>query len=799
MFVSQLLPGPAEMPGVALSLVLLLFRLPAPGAEMVLVTTGLDVTINIRQAVGSPSFADCQMCIVGDGDIVCHQEYRFLPNVSLLINFTCADPQHAFIMDVKKDIGEDHDLEDLLPQDLPRLNTTYIWAINVPYKVGVRINFDGTPVWQTDLAHCPDLVQYRVTGHVQYDNTSEVPVGTFCRNGTISNLKIQGRTLITLEVPWSEVNDDTGFQLSFVPPIGMFSVVTAILQPGSLVYFMSANWPLGFPNDELMSWKVAVPPNYHATVTEENFTKPICVKREAGWFFGRSVLGKISGQFHNTFIITLQNCDMDYSYSSRLDFRFLVQVFNDYHDGFEIDLQRQDGVSVRLNQLLDSSNGLSCICRTPVSSDCAPELQVGPGDHLNVSVHFKCNPETDIAAEVTTNISCEVFPDCSIRQMDLVVPDTISSWPLAQQTFKWLVEAPAELTIELSTKRLKLQQLVPGERCDGNITYSMSTLCEHGLRSTLGLFCPGGAVDMIQTADTVSLELLTTDGWNTKDMDIRLAFVPRVTEDYIVKVSPVAGAPVHLLTPNWGEGMASKMTVSWDITVPEEQVVKLSFLNQSMPVCLHGHVFVSVDQQRDDSTVTNFRETDALPTHPLVLPHRFWLNVSNCEPEQGQLNLVVHLVVAQPEVTTDVLLIVAAAAARSGPDHRHRTGGVLRETLMCKRQRPPLAYGIYNPSAGRGKRRFGKSREDNESHIYAVIDEDRVYAAQFHKAQLVSIPEVDVYRPFQGPMGDQPPSRGPLPDAMVTNEIYTFVVKKQDAGTNGEMVTFLGSNDTPAS
>ncbi|XP_032894831.1 CUB domain-containing protein 1 [Amblyraja radiata] len=208
------------MPGVALGLVLLLLRLPAPGAEMVLVTTGLDVTINIRQAVGSPSFADCQMCIVGDGDIVCHQEYRFLPNVSLLINFTCADPQHAFTMDVRKDIGKDHDLEDLLPQDLPRLNTTYIWAINVLYKVGVGINFGGTPVWQTDLAHCPDLVQYRVTGHVQYDNTSEVPVGTFCRNGTISNLKIQGRTLITLEVPWSEMNDDTGFQLSFVPPIG---------------------------------------------------------------------------------------------------------------------------------------------------------------------------------------------------------------------------------------------------------------------------------------------------------------------------------------------------------------------------------------------------------------------------------------------------------------------------------------------------------------------------------------------------------------------------------------------------
>ncbi|XP_051872193.1 CUB domain-containing protein 1 isoform X2 [Pristis pectinata] len=776
---------------------------------MISVTADQDVTINIRQATGSLSFAECQMC-TQEGD--CNSEYQILPGATLLFNFTCDDPEHNFIMEVKKEIAEADDLEDLLPQSLPKLNTTYIWAINVPYNVGVWISFPENHLQQMDSGYCPDLVQYMIKGHVRYDNKKEVPVGTFCRNGTIYNLKIQGRTLIALEVPWTEVIDDAGFQLSFVNPIKKFSVVDVVLQPETPAYFMSANWPQGFPNDELMTWTFAVPSNHHANVTVENFTLPSCVKREAGWFFGPSVLGKKSNQFHKSFMLTLQNCDMDSSSATGLTLRFKVELFTDYGERFEIKLRKEDAVSVKFKQLLEDNNSLFCICKFPVSSDCASELQLNPGDHLNISFHFQCNRAHNITVEATKHVSCKDQDECSVKNVDLVLPTTLSTLPVPQQTFKWVLEAPPEMTIQLATKRLKLQQLLPGQSCNGNLTYNMSTFCEDGTSSTVGLFCPHGAMEQIQTADSVSLELLTSDAWSSSDLDISLSFIPRVTEDFIMKVTPEAGSPVHLLTPNWELGMPNKLTASWDISVPEDHVAELSFLNHSIPHCEHGHVIISVDEQWEDATLTSYRETDALPNSPITLAHNFWLNVSNCEPSSGHLNLMFHVLVKEYEDDMEMVMIVLAAV-----------GGlaliIAITVIVCcvkkrRRQQSQPALGIYNPSVNnhipRHRWKFGKTRQENESHIYAVIDEDRVYADHFNKPQLLSIPEVDVYRPFQGPMGSVPPTlppprgtipKGSSPEAMpmVSNDLYTFSMKKVDVENNGEMVSFLGNGEKDSS
>ncbi|XP_059801670.1 CUB domain-containing protein 1 isoform X1 [Hypanus sabinus] len=797
------------MLGAAVCLLLLLARAVPTGAGMISVTADQGVTINIRQATGNLSLTECQMC-TGEGD--CYSEYQILPGDTLFFKFTCSDPEHHFIMEVKKDIAEADDLEDLLPQNLPRLNTTYIWAINVPYNVGVGMSFPQNRLQQMDSGHCPDLVKYTIKGHVRFDDKKEVLVGTFCKNGTIYNLKIQGRTLIALEVPWSTMIDDPGFELYFLSPIKRFSVVDVVLQPSSSVHFMSANWPQGFPNDELMTWTFAVPSNHHANVTVESSTFPSCVKREAGWFFGPSVLSKKLNQFHKKFMLTLQNCDMDSSSATGLTLHFKVEVFTDHGERFEIKLRKEDDALVKFKQLLEDSNGLFCICKFPVASDCASELQLNPGDHLNISFHFQCNVAKDIAVEATRNISCKDQDKCSVKNVDLVLPSEITSLPVLQQTFKWVLEAPPEMTIELAAKRLKLQQLLPGQSCDGNLTYNMSTFCENGARSTVGLFCPGGAMELIQTTDSVSLELLTSDGWGSSDVDISLSFIPRVTEDYIMKVTPEAGSSINLLTPNWELGMPNKLTASWDISILEDHIAELSFLNQSMPHCEHGHVIISVDEQWEHSNLISYRETDALPDSPITLAHRFWLNVSNCEPSSGQLNLVFHMLVKEYEDNMEVLMTCVAAVG----------GLALIATLVVivcclqkrRRQQRQPAVGIYNPSVNthrpRHQRKFGKTRQENESHIYAVIDEDRVYTDYFNNTQFLPIPEVDVYRPFQGPMGNVlptlPPPRGTVPKGsnpetvpMVSNDLYTFSVKKADVENNGETVTFLGNGEKDSS
>lgn len=54
---------------------------------------------------------------------------------------------------------------------------------------------------------------------------------------------------------------------------------------------------------------------------------------------------------------------------------------------------------------------------------------------------------------------------------------------------------------------------------------------------------------------------------------------------------------------------------------------------------------------------------------------------------------------------------------------------------------------------------FQKRRKDNESHVYAEIDDTMVYGhlLQDSKGSFLQ-PKVDTYRPFQGPTGDCPPS-----------------------------------------
>ena len=71
-------------------------------------------------------------------------------------------------------------------------------------------------------------------------------------------------------------------------------------------------------------------------------------------------------------------------------------------------------------------------------------------------------------------------------------------------------------------------------------------------------------------------------------------------------------------------------------------------------------------------------------------------------------------------------------------------------------------------------KKFQKGRKDNDSHVYAVIDDTMVYG---HLLQDASGPflqaEVDTYRPFQGPTGDFPPSPPPTNSRAPTVKLAT--------------------------
>lgn len=87
--------------------------------------------------------------------------------------------------------------------------------------------------------------------------------------------------------------------------------------------------------------------------------------------------------------------------------------------------------------------------------------------------------------------------------------------------------------------------------------------------------------------------------------------------------------------------------------------------------------------------------------------------------------------------------------------------------------------GIYNGNVNtqmpRQLKKFQKGRKDNDSHVYAVIDDTMVYGHLLQDSNGSFLqPEVDTYRPFQGPTGDCPPSPPPIcsrtPTAKLTTE-----------------------------
>ena len=52
-------------------------------------------------------------------------------------------------------------------------------------------------------------------------------------------------------------------------------------------------------------------------------------------------------------------------------------------------------------------------------------------------------------------------------------------------------------------------------------------------------------------------------------------------------------------------------------------------------------------------------------------------------------------------------------------------------------------------------KKFQKGRKDSDSHVYAVIDDTMVYGHLLQDSNGSFLqPEVDTYRPFQGPTGD---------------------------------------------
>lgn len=107
-----------------------------------------------------------------------------------------------------------------------------------------------------------------------------------------------------------------------------------------------------------------------------------------------------------------------------------------------------------------------------------------------------------------------------------------------------------------------------------------------------------------------------------------------VLETIIYRISP-EGPHTLLATPNWPQGMKPSYTVSWIVTMPSQYQANLQFLNVTQPKCNKQHTAIKVKLLGQEEMLMNCRE-DKLVEDNLLLPQSFYLNMSNCIPEEGQ-------------------------------------------------------------------------------------------------------------------------------------------------------------------
>lgn len=105
-------------------------------------------------------------------------------------------------------------------------------------------------------------------------------------------------------------------------------------------------------------------------------------------------------------------------------------------------------------------------------------------------------------------------------------------------------------------------------------------------------------------------------------------------------MTPDTKGKVYLRSPNWDRGLPSLTSVSWNISVPSNQVACLTFLKERTGVvCQTGRAFMIIQEQRSKAEEIFSLEDEVLPK-PSFHHHSFWVNISNCSPVSGkQLDL----------------------------------------------------------------------------------------------------------------------------------------------------------------
>nr|XP_056713040.1 CUB domain-containing protein 1 [Euleptes europaea] len=810
----------ALLPHLALAAALIL---PWAGSFTISIRSVDKITVQIKPGVSTQAEKFCRMCT----GRVCFPERKILSGEQFNFSLACSAPEKYWVLVVERyiDCMSRHcPFEDILlqPSGLPNLNRTFIWDVKAGRKDALVLKF---AMWlrQVEPGHiCHDQVVYKIGSRF---DANTVNIGFFCRNGSVSRVKVQGEVIMTLELPWDTKLNTSGFKIESRDSIKRLCIIESTFLSESSATLMSANYPWGFPEDELMTWQFVFPPTLRASVFFLNHTKPNCERKEQRLEYflpgydNPEVYSLKDAQPMNipgSFNLSLQGCDQDDTTPEALRLLFKVDVHspkNEDNISFTVDLTKENmNVTIYTDSLQSGShsqNNPAClICRS--ARHCGPNVTLASGDSASLTILcHKKDISSNVKMIAEQSRACWNSRMCQNKPFRLVVPEALLGLPVPLSMLIWKLTAPEDTNIELRAPALKLQQHIPNQQhiCSGSYSYAINGTTP-GKTLGFGIYCPGGAIEKIQIRNNITISLKTFGQNFNNDLRnqyLMLFFVPAMKEDCIFTVTPAPKSKVYLETPNWVEGLPPYMNVYWNISVPKKNTAQLQFLSERMDVsCDKGWAYVYANEQRPNSEETVRRHDQLLP-RTLNMRHNFWLNISNCKP------LAKHFLSMQFTVTigqkSDVALIIGVVVG--GLAVLLTAIGLavccIKKKKKKENSQTPVV-GVYNTNVSTQLPTkpgvFKKGRKNNESHVYAVIDDTMVYGHLLDNLSGPGNAEIGVYRPFTGPISSRPPSPPPISSfrkmsklstteesstPMADNETYTFAHRAlEPLKSNGE-------------
>ncbi|KAL3043692.1 hypothetical protein OYC64_003534 [Pagothenia borchgrevinki] len=729
------------------------------GNRMMSVVPDPNTIITISRVTTEP---DCSVCKNKGPKQECKPSVLTLKEPGdTTVEFTCPQPQDFFTVEINREIdcteaacsGNIVQAESSL---FPDFNRTFTWDLKVVATKAFQLDFPEPGMRQIPNEEtCPDEHTYSL---VTYLRKGPATIGTFCKGGTVTTVLARYKGRMSLQVPGDRKLDPIDFKLNVGPETSMVAIVKVNLPRGaSETNFISANYPRDFPDEQQMQWDFTVPGMHNYTMHITDHTAPECLNNEVEVVYQKegkkgtkvSLTDPQPQHQQGNFNMVLKNCETNQTLEG-LSLNYRVSVMRSGHPVLcAVDLTKHTGVSLQIEKV-----GSDPYCEMSINSKVEKKITVAAGTKASLS--FLDCPNEDVRLTASTVIECQNVTSCPTTL--LTVPKLESCLPMPLHSFTWHLSAPQDRTVELESPTGSLRQSLPGQECDKSISLHVA----EGDGFPVGDFCAQGMIQKVQVQGNVSVTATGRDFSKTGGQFLNVSYSQDIPESIIYRVSPKELSPTLLATPNWPLGMKPMSTVAWIVTVPSGYEAHVHFVNISQPKCKDRHTSIKVRMLEAEEEMMSRRE-DEQAEDKLTVPQSFYLNMSNCIPEEGEFAALTKIVLQKKSNLLAILLGIAGAILLL----------LLVLGLYCfitkkkKQDKMNIESSIY---MGKGNmfrpsdRHFTKTRSDNESHVYDSIDESRVYGHLLGDVSYVDSMQdhyngvqTDSYKTFTGPTDAQLP------------------------------------------